>query len=192
MQPGRRGVHPALERLARRGRRPAGLRPRLGIDGEIDDRVLDRLVRRRALAGADGEDEALPADRAADGRLELQGLGGDLVQRLQHGDVVTGAANRRLDGLLCDLGLGRRRGLHLLGVDRRGDQRLRGRHGDGRRLLAADGRGLLRQVARRRDRLGGHKPARQQGGQRDRRDRALKGGGRGGAASHGYSGFQAS
>jgi len=198
VQAWRGGEHPAPEGLFRRWRRAARLRARLGVDGQVDDGVLDGLIGRGAFAGAHGEDQALPTHRRADPRFEAQGLGGDLVQRLQHGDVVAGAADRGLDRLLGHLLLRRGGGRHVLGVDRGDDDGRRWRDGGGRSFLGdgADGRRGWRRLGRdrcdrRNRRLGGHHPG-QQAAQGQAEAGAAKKMGRGAARAHGYSGVQAS
>jgi hypothetical protein len=172
------------------------LRARLGIDGQVDDGVVDRFVRRRALAGPDREDQALPTDRPADRGLETQRFRRDLVQRLQHRHVVAGAADRLGRRLLRHLLLwGRRRG-DFIGLYRGSDG------GDGRRHRGWGGlfgrgacdrrhRGLLGGLRGRRRRLGGHHPGHKRA-QRDPESGPAKDVRRGLARAHGYSGVQAS
>ena len=90
-----------------RRRRPAGLGPRLRVDGR-GRRWSPSIgfVRRRALAGLHGEDQALVADRLAHRRPRTHALGGDLVERLQHGDVVAGRGGPARRGFLAAAGGG--------------------------------------------------------------------------------------
>lgn len=196
VQARRGGKHPALERLTRRRRGAARLGPRLGVDGEVDDRVLDGLVRGRPLAGAHGEDQALPANRLANGRFEPKRLCGHLVQRLQHGDVVAGAADRSRDRLLRDLFLRGGGGGHLARGHRLRHHRRRRRHRGGGRFLGGrsrHGRGR-RFGGDRRRRCGGlgRDHAGQGRTQGHAKPRAANGQTGGAARDHGYSGVQAS
>lgn len=115
----RRGKHPALEGLTRGWAEPSRLGPGLGINRQVDDRVGDRLIWRRPLAGADCKDEALPAYRLADPCFEPQCFGRYLVQGLQDRDVVALAPDDGLNGLLGYPGLGRQGRRNLLLGERR-------------------------------------------------------------------------
>ncbi|MFN9925603.1 MAG: hypothetical protein ACK53I_01540, partial [Phenylobacterium sp.] len=86
----------------------------------MDERVFARFVRRRAIAGLHRKDQALPTDGRPDLRLEAQGFGGYLVQRLEDRDVIARAAHRlRRPGGLGHHSVGRRRRRDLV----RGDGR---------------------------------------------------------------------
>ena len=157
VEPGRGGVHPTLESLARRRARPARLGSRLRLDGQIGCRILNRFVGSGSLAGPHREHQTLPADRPSYRRLEPKGLGGDLVERLQHRDLIARAPHHGCGELLGDLRLRCGGRCHVLGVNRRtGGLGWRGRHRGRRSLLrnrAPGGLGVCRRMRRLRRRL---------------------------------------
>jgi hypothetical protein len=173
------------------------LRPRLRVDRQVDNRILDRLVRRRPLARANREDQALPAHRRVHPGLETQGLSGHLVQRLDDGDVVAVATDRGCDRLLGHLFLGRHGRRDILGVHRSGGDGRRRGDGGGRRLFGGRTRrrrrGLRRCGRGRRRGLSVHDPRRQQRAQRDAQAGATQVVRRDAVRAHrAYSGVQAS
>jgi len=97
MQARRLREHPAAKHLMRR--RAGGKIVRLIKHLDMGGGVLHRLIRRRGLAGVQGDDEVLIAYRLVHLDLESQGLGRDLVQGLEHGDAVAGARQWDSGGL---------------------------------------------------------------------------------------------
>jgi len=155
MQRRRAGEHPAAKHLARLG----GVVQGLGLHVEEGDVVGRGLIRGGRLAGANGEHQPFEPHRLTDLGLKAQGLGGELVDRLNdRGGVAWPLQGFRGQGEvgrrsleLHDRGqfeLGRRRALLRgdgvgEGLDGRGDGRRARRRDDRRARDGRGGRGLV-------------------------------------------------